>query len=357
MKKHSKTLFIIGVVAACAAVAFTAFALSHKKNKAAVLTPPTLVKLSPVEVTNIPIIATATGNLVANQQTDVSPKVGGYITQVLFHEGDFVKTGTVLITLDNSTQKNNLATAQTNEKLDQLNYQRNATLGKKSMVAQSTVDNALNTYKKDRITVRIDKKSLSDMTLRAPFSGYLGAKTVSVGDYATPGQKLVNLVDQQHLKIDYSLPNRYAPDLKLGQPVTVTADFLPNVIFHAKVSYIAPSVDPDSQTIDVHAILDNQQNQLKPGQFVNVQQVLSTQKNAILIPEGSDFVTIDSTHVLGVRDNKAVTIPITIGERLYGKVQVIKGLKKRDQIITTGQEQLKNGDPVKVISTQKAPTQ
>ena len=357
MKKRGKILFVTGVLAACAVVAFASVELSHKKNKTVALNPPTLVKLSPVEVTNIPIIATATGNLVTNQQTDVSPKVGGYITQVLFNEGDFVKTGAVLITLDNSTQKNNLATAKTNEKLDQLNYQRNATLGKKSMVAQSTVDSALNTYKKDKITVRIDKKSLSDMTLRAPFSGYLGAKIVSVGDYVTPGQKLVNLVDQQHLKIDYSLPSRYAPDLKLDQPVTVTADFLPNTVFDAKVSYIAPSVDPDSQTIDVHAILNNPQNQLKPGQFVNVQQRLGTRQNAILIPEGSDFVTIDSTHVLGVRHNKAVTIPITIGEHLYGKVQVIKGLEKGDEIITTGQEQLKNGNPVKVVSTQKAPTQ
>ena len=134
----------------------------------------------------------------------------------------------------------------------------------------------------------------------------------------------------------------------------VTANFLPGLTLQAKVSFIAPSVDSNSQTIQVQAILDNHENTLKPGQFVNVAQTLGMQSNAILVPEDSVIADLNGNHVYMVKNNKAVSVPVTLGERIYGKVQITKGLKAGDQIITKGQLLLKNGSQVKVAQIKQA---
>ncbi len=123
---------------------------------------------------------------------------------------------------------------------------------------------------KDKALAQTNQTALQKMTLRAPFSGYLGAKQFSLGDYVAPGQKLVILVDQLKLKVVYDLPNHFAPQLQIGQPVTVTADFLPGQRFNAKVNYITPYVNSDSQPIGTQGLLNNKNGALKPGQFVTV---------------------------------------------------------------------------------------
>ncbi|AAO90294.1 efflux RND transporter periplasmic adaptor subunit [Coxiella burnetii] len=347
MKKRTKIIITLGVVG-CFIAAGLIF--SHKKAQATPNRPPLLVKESPVEVADLPIIATATGTLVANNQTNISPKVAGYVTKIAFSPGDFVTAGSVLIQLDNQKQKNDLAAAKADVELSELQYQRDALALKKGLILQTTVYSDKVSLDKDKALAQTDQTALQDMTLRAPFSGYLGAKQFSLGDYVTPGQKLVTLVDQQKLKVVYDLPNHFAPQLQIGQPVTVTADFLPGQRFNGKVNYVAPYVNSDSQTIETQALLNNKNGALKPGQFVTVSQTLETLKKAILIPENSLFANMNGHYVFKVKNGKAISTPVKVGERLYGKVQIIDGLKPGDHIITTGQDQIyKSGAKVKVV--------
>lgn len=351
MKKSNK-ITLIGI-AALVCVVVLIFVFPHKRAKPAPSDPATLVALSPVEMTNIPIVATATGNLIANQSTNISPKVAGYVTKILFNDGEFIKNGTPLIELDASKQADDLASAKAEAAMSRLQYERDLHAYKKGLILQSVVYQEKVTNQKNQALVKTSKTLLDDMDLTAPFSGYLGAKTFSLGDYVTAGQKLVSLVDKQHLKVVYSLPSFYAPKLKVGQSVIITADFLPGLTLPAKVTFIAPSVDANSQTIQVHAMLDNRQNQLKPGQFVNVKQTLGMQRHAILVPEDSVTADLSGHHVFIVKNNKAVALPVNIGERVYGKVQITTGLKAGDQIITKGQLLLKNGSNVKVAHSKK----
>lgn len=352
MKKNKK-LTLIGVIAVVCVIALASF-FSGKKTQSAMGEPSTLIQLGQVQVVNIPIVATAAGNLIANQSTNMSPKNPGYVTKILFKDGQFVKKGSLLIQLDASKQMNDLAAAKAEAQLSQLQYNRDLKAYKKGLILQSVVYQDKVTNQKNQALVKTNQTLLDDMDLAAPFSGYLGAKTFSIGDYVTAGQKLISLVDKEHLKVAYSLPSFYAPKLKIGQNVMITADFLPGLTLPAKVSFIAPSVDSNSQTIQVQAILDNHENTLKPGQFVNVKQTLGMQRNAILVPEESVIADLSGNHVFMVRNDKAVSVPVTLGERIYGKVQITKGLKAGDHVVTKGQLLLKNGSKVKVAQIKQA---
>ncbi len=137
MKKRVKLIITGSVIAAALITAGLVF--SHKKTGSAPHNAPTLVALSPVSVANIPVVATATGNLTANESTFISPKVGGYVTQVLFHDGDFVHSGTTLIQLDATKEAEDLTSAQTALKLSQLQYSRDLNAYKKGLILQSQV--------------------------------------------------------------------------------------------------------------------------------------------------------------------------------------------------------------------------
>jgi len=353
MKKISK-LALTGSIAAICVIALVLLFSFGKKTKPMMGEASTLVQLGQVQVVNIPIVANAAGNLIANQSTNISPKNPGYVTKILFKDGQFVKKGSLLIQLDASKQINDLASAKAEAQLSKLQYNRDLKAYKKGLILQSVVYQDKVTNQKNQALVKTNQTLLDDMDLAAPFSGYLGAKTFSVGDYVTAGQKLVSLVDKQHLKVVYSLPSFYAPKLKIGQKVMVTANFLPGLTLPAKVTFIAPSVDSDSQTIQVQAILDNHENTLKPGQFVNVTQTLGMQRDAILVPEDSVIADLNGNHVFMVKNDKAVSVAVTLGERIYGKVQITQGLKAKDQIVTKGQLLLKNGSNVKVAQIKQA---
>lgn len=350
MKKSRKiTLFTGLAVIILIGIIF----LLHKKKPAPPVIGPTLVELSAVTVSDIPLTVTAAGNLAANQQTNISPKVGGYVSKILFNEGDFVNAGTLLIQLDNEKEQNDLSAAKADADLSALQYERENKAYKKGLILQDDVYNAKVTNEKNQAVVKTDQTALDDMALTAPFSGLLGSKNVNVGDYVSPGQKLITLVDQKNLRVEYALPSQYAPQLQIGQATTITADFLPGKQFSAKVNFISPYIDTDSQTITVHAVLNNESGDLKPGQFVNITQTLGTLSRAILVPENSVLASMNGYYVFTVKNNHVVSIPVKIGERIDSKVQITAGLKPTDNIITTGQNVVKDNDPVNITPTQK----
>jgi len=323
--------------------------VSHKKKPTTPSLSPTLVELSTITEADMPRTTSTVGNLRAHQQTDISAKVGGYISKILFKEGDIVTAGTVLIQLDDAKEKNDLRAAASDAALSQLQYEHDYKAYKKGLLLQEQIYNTKVTNEKNQAIVKSDQTALTDMALTAPFSGEVGSQNINLGDYVTPGQKLVTLVDQKSLRVDYALPSQFAPQVKVGQSVIVTADGLPNKIYPASVTFVSPIIDRDSQTIAVHALLNNDNGDLKPGQFVDVHQTLGTLPHALLVPEQSVLAAENGYHVFTVTNNHAVAVLVKIGEHFMGKVQIVAGLKPNDQIITTGQNQIKDNDPVKVV--------
>lgn len=346
MKKLSIICSIVAVLLVVAGVSYAHFKNSPKKKPQALTGK--LVQLASVQQGSIPVVAKSIGTLLANQQTVIRPKISGYITGIHFNEGQSVKAGTVLISLDNSRQKQSYLSTRAQAALANITYQRYLKLGQRNITSPQDIDTYRVDYKKAIAAAKSDKSALEDMELRAPFAGDLGAKSIHVGDYASVGSDLVTLTDTNKLKINYMLPARYSPELKVGQAVKVKADFFPGKAFMAKVSYVAPTVDPSTQTIEVHAVYDNTQHLLRPGQSVNIAQTIKKKSRVILIPASALIVDINGNYVYQVKNNKVYATAVKVGEHYRNQVEIMSGLQPSSQLIVKGQFQVKAGDRVRL---------
>jgi len=157
-----------------------------------------------------------------------------------------------------------------------------------------------------------------------------------------PGNTLTTLVDNQHLRVEYALPVKELNHIKLNQTIDITDALRKNKIA-AVVSYISPAVDANTQTISVHANINNSAQLFKPGEYVTVIQQIGLGKNTLLIPEESVLASINGYHVFTVKNNKAINTPVKMGDRINGNVIIKSGLTSNDVVIIAGENQVKNG--------------
>ncbi|OGT49140.1 MAG: hypothetical protein A3F17_06705 [Gammaproteobacteria bacterium RIFCSPHIGHO2_12_FULL_41_15] len=311
---------------------------------------PTLVQVAKVVSKPLPQRLQALGVLEANQLTHISADIGGKVTATLYQPGSYVTRGTPLIQLDDRTYRTRLQADEAALALARVNYQRYRSLTQWGAQAKQTLDQAKADFIQAETKVRDDQTRLDQTTLTAPFSGYVGAKTVNVGDYVNPGQSLTVLVDRQQLQVSYQFPETSLSRLQLGQTVTLEPTNGTTVQSHqhymGKVTYLAPQVDTSTHSITLQATLPNPQNALAPGLFVRVYQEIGEPQETLVIPEESLIPTITGNQVYVVKNNKAYAVPVTTGITINGQVQIVKGLKVGDTVIVAGQQQLKNGAPV-----------
>ena len=189
--------------------------------------------------------------------------------------------------------------------------------------------------------------NLSQRTITAPFAGHIGAISVSVGDYVNPGNAMTTLVDNQHLRAEYTLPVIDLDTIKLNQPVIIQSSTGKNTL-KATVSYVAPAVDQSTQTLAVHATVNNSAGLFKPGEYVTVTQQLGSQNNVLLLPEQSVLASISGYSVFVDKNNKAIRVPVKIGDRVNGNVVIDSGLTPNDQVIVAWQNEVKNNQSISV---------
>lgn len=221
-------------------------------------------------------------------------------------------------------------------------------LAKDGYLSSEALDTANSTLSAKKALLASNQEGLDDTVLRAPFAGTIGAKNINVGDYAASATKLVRLVNRQQLKVIYHLPQADLSKVHLGQNIQVTAKAYPNKIFTAKISFIAPDVDPDTGTFEVHALLNNKNDLLAPGEYINVTQDLGAAQQELLIPESALQSSIQGDYVFVVRNNKAVKQSVTAGQHIDNSVVISKGLNSKDWVVVMGQKNIKNGLAVKI---------
>lgn len=340
-----KQIFILTATVAFVLIGAGVWLLLKPNKTTPRQTPPTVVKLGRVLFGAIPNIVTTTGNIVAEQQTDITTKINGYVTKIYYHEGDEVHSGDILVELDKRSEQDALAEAKATSELSQLEYNRDAKLRKKQLITEDVFYQTKISHEKNQAALQKAETNLSNKTITAPFNGTIGARTISVGQYIATGTPIVNLIDKSHLRVEYTLPSRELSKIKIGQDVIVTNAAYPKQRFKAKVSYIADTIDPNSQTFNVHAILaDN--TPLKPGLFVNVEQTLGPPIPTLTVLSNAVLSDLEGHYVFTVKNGRAVKIPVTIAKRLNGAVAIKTGLQAGQSIIIQGQDQVKNGELV-----------
>jgi membrane fusion protein (multidrug efflux system) len=278
------------------------------------------------------------GSLRADESVVVRPEIAGRISHIHFTEGGRVAAGQPLFTLDGSLALASLNEAAANLENSRRSAGRAGELAQDKLIAQADYDKARASLGVDQARVASARTTLSKMTLRAPFSGQIGLREVSVGEFVTVGQALVTLVRLDPIEVDFSVPEGALTQLHDGQKIQVTLDAFPGDVFDGEVVAIAPVIDANSRSVKLRAQIPNPDFKLRPGQFAKLQLDTGTgSSDALLIPEQALMQDGDMRFVYTVVAGKAKKAVIKTGARVPGQVRVTDGLKAGDVVITAGQ--------------------
>ncbi|MDD3484550.1 efflux RND transporter periplasmic adaptor subunit [Azovibrio restrictus] len=306
-----------------------------------------------VEVTRVSAASfadetTAVGTLKSNESVVLRPETSGRIAAIHFKDGQVVRRGALLLSLDAGIQEAELQQARANLALAQANQQRNEDLFQKKFISQQSLDNTKAALKVQEASVALAEARLAKTRIRAPFDGVVGIRNVSVGDYVKEGEELVNVEDIATLKVDFRLPEAYLGRLERGQTLEVSSDALPGVPFQATLEAVDPLVDVNGRSISCRALLPNREGRLRPGMFVRSRLVFGERKDALMLPEQA-VVTGARPRVFRVEEGKARAVTVQLGVRRDGRVEILEGLALGDTIITAGQLKVRDGMAVRPV--------
>ena len=311
--------------------------------------PPTPVETVAAETVPVTEEVVVAGALRSNESVDISAEIEGSISAIHFEEGEPIGEGVLLFELDDSIWQAELAEAEARLALSQSNFERATELLERSVGTVATRDEARAERDTARAAVGLARARLEKTDIRAPFEGVLGLRQVSVGEYVTPGQPLVNLENLQPMKVDFRVAERYLPKLKTGQEVGIIVDSLPDRSFTGEVTALDPKVDPQSRSVAVRAQTSNEDGLLRPGQFARVRLIVDRRSDAIVIPEQALVPRGEQYFVFKVVDGKAVLSAVEVGQRRTGEAEITEGLAQGDVVVTGGHQKIRDGAPVQPV--------
>lgn len=292
-------------------------------------------------------IIEALGTVKANESTMLSPPITGIVAQIDFEEGQSVEAGKVLIQLEKDEEQAYLREAQAMLKESERQLQRVRQLENSGGISQSTVDEALTSYEASLAQVSSLETQLNEHLLRAPFSGIVGLRNISLGTLIRPGDPVLSIMDISSVKLDFTIPEAYLSMLKTGQTIKATSIAYPDQVFTGTVQSIDSQIDVITRALTVRAVIPNQNLQLLPGMLMTV-DLATIEKQSIAIPESALVPIGGKQYVFLVDENKlAKRILVEIGNRTPGQVEITKGLQAGDIVISEG-FRARHGKPVEI---------
>jgi len=307
------------------------------------------VEAEPVTIARIAEEILAVGTLKSNESVLLRPEVAGRIAEIGFAEGTPVQAGTVLVQLDDSIPRAELAQAEANLALARANAARAQELYARGAGSAANRDQATAALRTAEAAVDLARAHLGKYRLTAPFDGIVGLRRASPGEFVNVGQEIVNLESIDPIKLEFRVPEVALPALRVGQRITVRVDAYPDRSFTGEVYAIDPAADAAGRSIAVRATLPNSEGLLRPGLFARVVLTVREELEAVLVPETAIVPFGGRILVMKVVEGRAQPVPVTLGLRRDGMVQVISGLAAGDVVITAGQMKAQPGAAVAVI--------
>ncbi len=291
-----------------------------------------------------------TGSITPNESVEIKSEIAGLIKRIHFQEGSKVNKGQLLIDINDDELSAQLEKIQHQKKLVTDNEYRQQQLLEKEAISQEEYEIALTELKSVEADLRILKAQLAKTKIRAPFTGTIGLRYISEGSYVSPNQQIASLVNNNPVKIDFSIPGKYSDKVKVDDKIRFTTEALPE-FREGKIYAIEPRVDPNTRTLKLRAITPNENYALIPGQFTRIELVFNSYDNTIMIPTEAVIPELGGHKVFVQKDGKAQSQEITIGLRTESEIEVVNGLVQSDTLITSGVLQLRPGVAVAVTLT------
>lgn len=324
-----------------------------KKAIGAMANPPQTV--STVVATDAPWQSSlhAVGSLRAVNGADLALQVAGIVQSIEFSSGDSVTAGQTLLSLVATDDLAKLRSLQATAENYAIVLKRDEEQIKFSAVSQATVDGDKANLKNAQALVEQQKALLEQKTLKAPFSGRLGIRSVDLGQYLSAGTSIVTLQSLDPIYVDFYLPQQALASIRIGQDVSIVVDAFPAERFTGQITAINAKVDSTSRNVQIRATLRNGEARLLPGMFAKVEiavgkpeQVVTVPLTAIVNNSYGDLVYL----VDDLRDGQGTARQMFVKTRPAkgDRVAVNEGIKPGETVVIAGQLKLRNGSPIRV---------
>ncbi|WP_394834713.1 efflux RND transporter periplasmic adaptor subunit [Pendulispora rubella] len=325
----------------------------------------------------------ATGSVTSLKGVSLSNDAAGIVTRINFESGKSVKAGQVLVELDTSVERGQLAQARARQELALSVANRTRALVSSGSIAQAQLDTDEAGLKGSNTEIETLEAQIQRKIVKAPFSGRLGIRLVNLGQYLSPGTALTVLEAIEQVYVDFTLPQQRLPDVSVGMPVRLSATASPSAdadagaggsSWEGTIAAVDPSVDSNTRQIKLRASLNNKELKLRPGMYVNVTVVLPNKGKVVSVPSTSVVHASYGESVFVIEDKKPDSPgasksptgqPIKIarqqfvrkGEARGDYVAILDGVKPGQEVVTAGAFKLRNGAPIVVNNDVQAKPQ
>jgi membrane fusion protein (multidrug efflux system) len=293
------------------------------------------------------------GTLLADEEVDLSFESPGKIQLITFREGTRVVKGQLLARLNDEDLQAQLVKLELQNKLLQEKVDRQKVLLAREAISQESYDQLMTDLQSNEAEIKLIRVRIDKTELKAPFDGVIGLRYISEGAFVSPNTRIARLAKTQPLKIEFSVPERYAGIVKAGNELGFRIENSPEQ-FLASVYALEPSIDPATRTITLRALYPNKDNRLQPGRFVAVQLVIREKNDALQVPTEAIIPELGGEKVFLVQQGRAVARKVTLGLRTPDYVEITDGLKPGDTVVVSGIMQLRPDLPVMVVPEDKA---
>jgi membrane fusion protein (multidrug efflux system) len=320
--------------------------------------PPTSVTTVIAKRETWPSTLSVIGTAAAIQGVTVGADLPGTVDKILFESGQVVHEGDILVELDIRQERAQLANIEAQRDLSRVQYGRSEQLAKAGVISKSEYDNAAAQQKATEAQVNEVKASIARKTIHAPFTGVLGLRQISLGQYLAAGQAIVSLESRNPIYVNFGVPQQDTPKMKIGRSVRVTTTDLPGVKFNGRITALDSVINEQTRNIQIQATLENPGGKLRPGMFLQVELPLGESRDVIPLPASAiNYAPSgDSVFVVGdMKDEKTgkpyrgVRQQIVKIDGSHGdQVAIISGLNAGDEVVSAGAFRLRNAAPVQI---------
>jgi membrane fusion protein (multidrug efflux system) len=347
--KANKILIII-VLFIVAALIFNRMSSNSKqntkdhssKNKA-----PILVNGMIVDFTSFSNKISLSGSIEPNESVQIQSEVSGILESIHFKEGSLVQKGQLLFKINDIELRAQLSKSKSQEILVSENYRRAKLLLEKQAISQEELDIAYAEFESAKSQSQLIQAQIAKTRIVAPFSGTIGLRNISQGAYVSSSMILTQLVAAQQVKINFSVPEKFASQMVSNTKIQFTIQGF-NEIFEAKIYAIQPNIDIATRTMQIRALASNNDGKLIPGSFVNVQLPLLDIQDAILIPTEAVIPIQNGKKVFIQKKGVAQDVIVETATRTDKSIMILSGLNKGDTLLTSGVMSLRNGSLIQV---------
>ncbi|MFA5834262.1 MAG: efflux RND transporter periplasmic adaptor subunit [Bacteroidota bacterium] len=334
----------------CCALLFASCSSKSEENRPRPGAPSGILTVNGVvlEFQELDNIVRSSGTVLASESVDLVTEAAGRIEKISFTEGAHVSNNDLLVKINDDDLQAQLKKTELQIKLAVEQEKRQKQLYEINGISKEQYDIALNQVN----TLKADKEnlvaSIRKREIRAPFEGRIGLRYVSEGSYVSSTTRIASIQKISLLKVDFSIPEKYSDKVSVGDIVQFNSEET-KLQFAGKLYAIEPKIDPTTRTLQLRALVDNKNERILPGAYVQIELRLKKITDALMVPTQTIIPVLKGQSLFVKKNGVAVAIPVKTGMRTASLVQITEGISVGDTVLTTGLMQLRTGMPVNVL--------